>query len=354
MGRMLFFTLISMMIAGEVLSQESSWKPLSSGTNGTVNALTIYDGKLIAAGRFSTAGGVQANCIAAWDGRRWSALGPGIDITGGEATAVYALTTYRNQLIAAGSFPRAGGKDVSRIASWDGKKWSRLGTGLSSRVIRAVAVYKGRLIVAGDLCLVGVPGAYGVAAWDGNTWSAIGAFGDNSVEARRFRALSVYDNELVVGGEIPRLRAWNGSSWRLFGEHKVPNGILSLAIHDGVLVIGGTHGGSFGGYSGPTIGSWDGNSWSRIGSNIEGAIWALAEIDGNLVAAGWFCTNLCPYSGVMEWNGRSWAPIQMKGFKRGTVFALAEYEQQLIAAGRWQWSEWGDSIPKTYIAAWSR
>jgi len=42
---------------------------------GNVLALTVYDGKLIAGGWFTTAGGTIVNEIASWDGGSWSAPG---------------------------------------------------------------------------------------------------------------------------------------------------------------------------------------------------------------------------------------------------------------------------------------
>ena len=46
--------------------------------NDSVYALTVYDGKLIAGGYFTTAGDVSANRIASWDGSSWSPLGSGM------------------------------------------------------------------------------------------------------------------------------------------------------------------------------------------------------------------------------------------------------------------------------------
>jgi hypothetical protein len=59
------------------------WSPLGSGMGGDhpyVYALTVYDNKLIAGGYFTTAGGVAANYIAAWDPATagWSPLGSGM------------------------------------------------------------------------------------------------------------------------------------------------------------------------------------------------------------------------------------------------------------------------------------
>ena len=59
----------------------SSWLPLGSGINGSVNTLLAFDqaGNLYVAGYFANAGAVAANNIAKWDGAAWSPLGPGTD-----------------------------------------------------------------------------------------------------------------------------------------------------------------------------------------------------------------------------------------------------------------------------------
>src|SRR5690606_19432964 len=63
-----------------------------AGVNGDVNALAVFDDgtgeALYAAGRFTTAGGAEANNIARWDGSAWTPLGVGID------GSVNALTVF--------------------------------------------------------------------------------------------------------------------------------------------------------------------------------------------------------------------------------------------------------------------
>jgi hypothetical protein len=53
-----------------------------------VNALTIYNGELIAGGEFTLGGGIPVNYIARWNGTSWSALGSGMDYS------VFALATF--------------------------------------------------------------------------------------------------------------------------------------------------------------------------------------------------------------------------------------------------------------------
>ena len=49
------------------------------GTNGTVYAMTTYNGLLIIGGRFSVVGDIFANNIASWDGSSWDSLGSGMN-----------------------------------------------------------------------------------------------------------------------------------------------------------------------------------------------------------------------------------------------------------------------------------
>jgi hypothetical protein len=123
-----------------------------------VQALTVYSGELIAGGLFTTAGGVAANNIAAWDGFSWSTLGSGMN------SRVTSLTIYDGQLIAGGFFTAAGGVAADYIALWEGSVWLPLGSGMNSYV-RSLSVYDGELIAAGDFTTAGGGTASRIARW---------------------------------------------------------------------------------------------------------------------------------------------------------------------------------------------
>jgi len=160
------------------------------GMDNNVFALTVYNNRLIAGGAFTTAGGVTANRIAAWDGATWSALGSGIN------GSVSALTVYANKLIAGGAFTTAGGVAANRIAAWDGATWSALTLGSgTNNYVRALTVYDNKLIAGGEFTTAGGDSAKYIAAWDGATWSALGSGMNFYVYA-----LTVYDNKLIAGG----------------------------------------------------------------------------------------------------------------------------------------------------------
>jgi peptidoglycan hydrolase-like amidase len=114
-----------------------------------VYALTVYNGELIAAGYFTTAGGVSANYIARWDGSQWRPLGSGIGGTR-PGPVVCALTVYNGDLIAGGDFTNAGGASANSIAKWNGTSWSPLGSGANAAV-QALAVYNGELIATQEI-----------------------------------------------------------------------------------------------------------------------------------------------------------------------------------------------------------
>jgi len=128
--------------------EDTLWSPLGSGMDQNVRALAVYDGKLIAGGVFTTAGGVSANCIASWGGSYWSPLGSGMN------GSVFALAVYDGKLIAGGFFTTAGGVSADYTASWDGSSWSPLGSGMNDYVF-ALAVYDNRLIAGGYFTTAG-------------------------------------------------------------------------------------------------------------------------------------------------------------------------------------------------------
>ena len=167
---------------------DNSISPSLLGVDGTVYALAVYDSNLIAAGGFTTAGGVSANYIAAWDGTSWSALAKGMN------SFVRALTVHNSRLIAGGDFTTAGGVTVKYIASWDGTSWSALGTGMS-RTVRALTVYNNQLVAGGQFTAAGGVSARRIASWDGTSWSALGTGMSSTVSA-----LTVYNNQLITGG----------------------------------------------------------------------------------------------------------------------------------------------------------
>ncbi len=135
-----------------------TWSPLGTGVAGgerRVYSLAVLEGRLYAGGTFTNAGGVSASNIACWDPgtQTWSALGSGIE--GGEARP-WALAVLDGRLYAGGWFTTAGGVSASMIAAWDPgtETWSALGSGTNTYVYE-LAVLDGTLYVAGGFSMAG-------------------------------------------------------------------------------------------------------------------------------------------------------------------------------------------------------
>jgi len=171
------------------------WSPLGSGIGGRggaggpyVRALCVFDDgsgpALYAGGWFTIAGGMPANSIAKWDGKRWSPLGQGIT---GYPSYVMSLAVHDDgtgpALYVGGGFYYAGGIPVQSIAKWDGFSWSAVGPGLvapaaSMRVHNDGSAHRANLFVGGYFGDLGR-----VTRWDGAQWSRLGAGTDYAVLA---------------------------------------------------------------------------------------------------------------------------------------------------------------------------
>jgi hypothetical protein len=120
---------------GVVRWTDSKWE-FAGASNDFVQIMAVYDWghgpQLIAAGYFTTIGGVQANRIARYDGNAWHPLGSGI-CSGGSFTpsdmVVHDDGTGPKLYIT--DVTCAGGQQVNRIARWDGatSTWSDVGGG---------------------------------------------------------------------------------------------------------------------------------------------------------------------------------------------------------------------------------
>jgi len=162
--------------------ERSAWLPLGSGMGCSlcgsplVKALVASGSDLYAGGLFSTAGSVNANSIAKWDGSAWSTsargstawcmrslcrkvtcmraatsllrcggqrefhrqmgrervVRPSASGVGGVGGEVYALAMSGSDLYAGGDFVTAGGGSANFVAQMERSAWSALGSGMSA------------------------------------------------------------------------------------------------------------------------------------------------------------------------------------------------------------------------------
>ena len=299
-----------------------NWSPLGNGVNDFVYALGTYKNNLIGGGSFTTAGGVSANGIAKWNGTNWNQLGSGLNST------VFTVLEYNNKLYAGGNFS-------GRISRWNDTTWTLFAS--PNDWVRALLIQNNALIVCGDFSSIGGISAYRVAKWNDTNWTAFGT-GLNDWA----RALVLYNGELVVGGDFSmaggvsasRIAKWDGTNWAPLGSG-LNDDVYALAVYNNELIAGGLFT-TAGGGSANRIAKWNGTSWSSISTGMNGKVNALKVHNNRLIAIGEF-TNAGgkTVSKIAAWNGTEWDSLGGGLKPTSSVYglSLAVYNNELIAGG---------------------
>lgn len=266
---------------------------------------------------------------------------------------VTALIVYNNALIAGGLFSSSGVinvDDTTRyIAQFDGQRWSSLAGGMSgggsqsgSAGVRALAVFNEELIAGGYFTRAGGIPAYGIARWNGREWLSLGdgmSAGEDGDDDPGVLALTEFNGELIAGGtfttagdsEARFIASWDGESWAPIGAG-IDSPVFALTVYKGRLVAGGED----------FIMSWDGESWSPFGGDPQpsGTVRALLEHNDQLIAGGRFVGPLgATHHGILQTNGSQWTPVgseiseDFDAGALGDIYALMNYNGDLIAAG---------------------
>lgn len=356
------------------------WAPLGSGISGTVvrAILGLDNGDLVVGGSFAEAGGKVADSIARWDGNEWHPMGSlpvGLDgvralatLDGSDVVAVAGLLhhwtggAWRTQgvplngtvecllhassgdLLAGGSFTKAGEASMNYVARWDGAQWNALGPGMNNTVLAMAQLPSGDVVAGGVFFKAGgVPVSY-AARWDGAAWSAIG----NPGLGTRVNSLTALANgEIVASGgwnnTVHHIRRWTGAEWVSMGEG-IPGSVLATtSLPTGEVIAAGffSDAGDVGVNS---IARWDGSAWSQLSPGFNRRIWTIKALDkplGNYdtLAGGEFSgAGMANTRGIAAFDGKDWAALGTGitgAFKMDppTVFAIEQIESGEVVAG---------------------
>jgi len=176
---------------------------------------------------------------------------------------------------------------------------------------RALGTALGLLIISTSVVQAGSPCE---PAWD----TVIGSPGLNGSSAF---AIAVDDAGVAFFGgsftsigaqAISRIASWDGASWSPLGSG-VDNHVRALHLFDGDLVAGGIFT-TAGGQPASRIARWDGAVWSAYGSGADGTVFAFEESDisgaARLYAGGLFLNiDGVPAKRVASWDGAAWSPL---------------------------------------------
>ncbi len=151
------------------------------------------------------------------------------------------------------------------------------------------------------------------------------------------RELEVYEDQLFVGGAFAsaggvagtaRLASWNGGSWSGLGTQP-DNTVWAMTVWDGKLVVGGEFSNL-----GSRVAAWNGTGWETLGAGFNGVVYDLLVWNDQLYACGAFTlSGGADVRYVGRWNGSAWEGLGTQIPTAVYAFAMAVYENQLIVCG---------------------
>jgi hypothetical protein len=348
----------------------SSWQLIGPGTgDGAVQALTVFNGQLIAGGTFSNFRNGFTGPAARWTGSSWVGLGSGFD------EHVYALTVFGGELIAGGTFTTAGGVSANRIAAWNGTSWRSLGAGVTdgpSASVYSLGVFGSQLIAAGNFGNIGGVAANHIARWNGTSWSALGpGVGTVGVTSQYVYALTTFQGELIAaglfdgagGGPARNIARWNGSSWRQLGTG-IEDGVVTCLNTFGVELVAGGLLHTAGGTAVVGVARWNGTRWAGIGApapefgyRFDPTIYVLANYNNQLIIGGQFTrAGTLTVDSMVMWNSAFFTDMPGLSFQpQGIPYvqAMATWNGFIVAGGSFFASMLPTGIATTHLAAWN-
>ncbi len=261
------------------------------------NALIAYKGELYAAGSWMQVGDLPGTGgIVKWTGSNWETVGGGID-NSVERGWINSLEVHNGKLYVGGTFKRIGGIDANNVAAFDGRRWEALGEGIEF-VVADLHSHQGELYLGAHYWPAAEENALSkIVRWDGEKWHAMGASLDREV-----RMMASYGNDLYVHGPflgrvgnetIRKAAVWDGSSWRPAGGDLERFHTLRdwITLGDRMYVSGYVAGGDHVNARYPGVAMFDGEKWTTLGVG-NAQTWGMALIRGTLHVGGFF-TGIC-------------------------------------------------------------
>jgi hypothetical protein len=233
-----------------------------------------------------------------------------------------------------------------------------------------MTTYRSQLIVGGHFDFTGFFGdsIHSVARWDGSHWRSVGAGVDGAAWSSPVDAMVVYAGKLVVAGGLDSaggapcnaIASWDGNTWSALGSGLTdPPGqvvVWALAVYQGELVATGQFQHA-GGVAARNIARWNGARWNALGAGGDSTLssWgrALEVLDGELYVGGSFAqAGGVEVHNIARWDGSSWSALDggVTAPSFTTVSALGQLGGQLLVGG--SFVETGAGV-SAFLARWA-
>lgn len=287
------------------------WNNLNYSTDGTLRRFVKgQKGEVYAVGTFNYINN-NANAIsplvpaggrAKWDGTQWNTVGGAAIVPAGAAITDLAISPG-GIIYVTGNFTSIGGVAANRVAFFDGANWNAMGTGLNSTGYAIDVAPNGDVYVLGIFTTAGGLSASGVARWDGS-WHKVGQLGGLSplnTNSSYDIAISLDGTEVYFAGDFTK---------ELSGTAGMMNRVAKLTVST--------------------------NSFSQVGSGLNGLVNALALTkSGILYAGGTFTATVTPnvvtpVNNIAVFNGNEWSQLGNGKTQNVTAMALDENENLYV------------------------
>lgn len=300
----------------------------------------------------------------------WQALGSLSDAPGGPQ--IETMIVHDGRLIAGGfglnarSNGQGGFVGGGSVAAWDGQQWESLGSP-GEGLVYSLAVWNDQLFAGSQTGVFGLSGGQ----WEplGGNWAQMQCTMWGGSSAFQFSAFTAYRGHLIAAGYcmtsmVPFLLSWDGTSWTEIGTFSTAAGwqeaVTSLAVYHDELIVAGafTH---VTGIEANYIARWDGASWKSLGAGLNSPADSLVVYDDELIAGGRFTqAGETAASGIARWDGSLWRPLRRglaraDGLNNGPsggawVRTLAVHSGELIVGGH---IDYADGLVVGNIARWN-
>ena len=323
------------------------WKQIGSDIDGEVTSdaagwsLSLSkDGTIVAVGHPNNNQNTGRTRIFRWDDTKWNQLGSGIDgeVIGNQAGYSVSLSDDGTTVAVGGPYGIGNDSGRTRIYRWGGTDWVQLGSGIDGNLWGENSGYSISLSDDGDTIAVGSPGYnFGLTQigrvrifrWGGTSWDKLGSDIDGEAAedaAGQSVSLSGSGNTVAVGGTggnqytgRVRIFRWDGTSWNKLGSNIDGDAAgdggghsVSLSDDGNTVAVGSPYNSQDTGRV--RIFKLNGTNWAQLGSSIDGEAtgdWAGFSVslsdDGNTVAVASPFNNLSTgRTRIFRWSGTSW------------------------------------------------
>lgn len=291
-----------------LITNGTSWGvptcPSISGNK--INAMVVYEGNLVVGGYFNDEDVVtdpSLRYIALWDGKNWSALGEGLN------DDVDVMFVDGGDLYVGGDFTDAGGNtNADYIARWDGEQWHSLGAGVSSNQVYSITKFQDEIYIGGGFCSVNGDQLYcpSLARWNGVSWNTLNDCYRFGCGTEVF-SLETIDDKLYIGSRgylhagdctgnqeniFTDIFTYDGISFQAVGT-EVDGAVFAITEHENVLYIGGDFSDAGGDQNANNLAKWNGSDWESTGLTFPynaDHIRCLLSVDEDLYVGGEFRT----------------------------------------------------------------